>query len=256
MNVAVLTGEGNSPYAGALVSELLAEGHRISAIVVVRRSRVRQLRLSLAQTGLRGVLDKALNKLAPTLGGRGPAEAAPAAWVGLHDVLRRHSIPRLSVGNIHDDRSLRLLRESRPDVIVYAGGGILREPVISVPAIGVLNAHMGLLPDYRGMNVLEWSLLEGAPVGVTVHFIDTGIDTGDILLWKELEPVAGDTLETLRDKATRASVSTLVEATRHLEEGTARRRRQESGNPQYFVMHARLRREAQRRLERRLDAGR
>jgi methionyl-tRNA formyltransferase len=47
----------------------------------------------------------------------------------------------------------------------------LRQPLIDCFRFGVLNAHMGLLPGYRGINVAEWAALEGAPVGCTVHLI-------------------------------------------------------------------------------------
>src|SRR5436309_2693224 len=53
--------------------------------------------------------------------------------------------------------------------------------VIEAFRLGILNAHIGVLPAYRGMNVAEWAALEGGSVGCSVHFIDTGIDTGPIL---------------------------------------------------------------------------
>jgi methionyl-tRNA formyltransferase len=57
----------------------------------------------------------------------------------------------------------------------------LRKQLLEVPRLGVLNAHLGLLPEIRGMSSPEWSLLQHIPVGVTIHFMDTGIDTGPIL---------------------------------------------------------------------------
>ncbi len=62
-----------------------------------------------------------------------------------------------------------------------------------MPKIGVLNAHGGILPEYRGMNVMEWSLLQGDQIGVTVHFIDSKIDTGQICFVNKV-PVSGPSL--------------------------------------------------------------
>ena len=67
-------------------------------------------------------------------------------------------------------------------------GVIYRKQVIDTCGLGILNAHIGQLPKYRGRSVIEWSILCGDPTGVTVFFIDTGIDTGpEIVLW---EPVS------------------------------------------------------------------
>src|SRR5436305_11718144 len=55
---------------------------------------------------------------------------------------------------------------------------IYRRPAIEAFRLGILNAHIGLLPRYRGRSVMEWSLLNGDPTGVTTFFVDEGIDTG------------------------------------------------------------------------------
>jgi methionyl-tRNA formyltransferase len=62
---------------------------------------------------------------------------------------------------------------------------IYREPVISAFRLGILNAHIGILPEYRGRSVAEWSILQGDRTGVTVFFIDSGIDTGARIVLRE-----------------------------------------------------------------------
>jgi len=57
----------------------------------------------------------------------------------------------------------------------------LAEGIAEGTAPGVLNVHLGLLPQIRGMSSPEWSLLSGVPVGITFHYMDAGIDTGPIL---------------------------------------------------------------------------
>ena len=95
-------------------------------------------------------------------------------------------------GYCNSDRMIRALRELAPDYIVMMGGCILSTEAIVAARIGVLNAHPGLLPWARGMNVMEHSLLREIPLGATGHFIDVGIDTGPIVL-RYLLPVENET---------------------------------------------------------------
>jgi len=74
------------------------------------------------------------------------------------------------------------LKHIKPDLIVLGGSRILRKNIIEIPRIGILNAHPGLLPEYRGVDVIRWAILNGEDVGVTVHFIDEEIDGGIICL--------------------------------------------------------------------------
>jgi methionyl-tRNA formyltransferase len=100
---------------------------------------------------------------------------------------------------------------------------------------------MGLLPYFRGMNVLEWSIFYNRKIGVTVHFIDRGIDTGDILMFKEIPVESGDTIEDLRDKSGIINLELINSVILRLSRGTLQRIRQlsEEGK-QFFVMHPRL----------------
>ena len=107
---------------------------------------------------------------------------------------------------------------------------------------------MGLLPHYRGMNVLEWSLFHGDQIGVTIHFISEGVDTGPILLQRNIEIENGDTIDSLRDKSLPMSVEMLAEIISRLKTGRIDRIEQrEDEGKQYFVMHDRLKDLVERR---------
>ena len=82
-------------------------------------------------------------------------------------------------------QSIARLKKLNLDVGLHKAGVIYREQTINCFRLGILNPHIGLLPEYRGRNVMEWSLLEGEPVGVTVFFIDSGIDTGARIVLRE-----------------------------------------------------------------------
>ena len=109
---------------------------------------------------------------------------------------------------------------------------------------------MGLLPAFRGMNVLEWSLFYEEPIGVTLHLIERGIDTGDILAFKEIPLEEGDTIATLRAKSLVVSVSLMAECIESLRLGrlTRTKQRPQDGR-QYFVMHPRLKAVVESRLK-------
>ena len=62
---------------------------------------------------------------------------------------------------------------------------IFRKDIINLTPIGIINCHAGKLPFYRGRNILNWVLInDEKEFGITVHFVDEGIDTGDIILQK------------------------------------------------------------------------
>ncbi|MDT4896512.1 MAG: methionyl-tRNA formyltransferase [Acidobacteriota bacterium] len=80
---------------------------------------------------------------------------------------------------------LARLQKLKLDVGLHKAGVIYREPTINAFRLGILNPHIGILPRYRGRNVMEWALIEGGPVGITVFFIDSGIDTGKRIVLSE-----------------------------------------------------------------------
>ena len=86
---------------------------------------------------------------------------------------------------LDDPASLDVLRSLQCDVGLHAANVIYRESTISAFRLGVLNAHIGILPAYRGRSVAEWSILQGDSTGITVFFIDSGIDTGERIVLRE-----------------------------------------------------------------------
>ena len=94
-------------------------------------------------------------------------------------------------GPLHDPKSVDTLRKLNLDVGLHKAGVIYRDVTIDAFRLGILNHHIGILPAYRGRSVLEWSILQGDPVGITVFFIDTGIDTGARILLSEEVDISG-----------------------------------------------------------------
>lgn len=88
-----------------------------------------------------------------------------------------------SVPSHNGKRALDLLDELQPEVIAVFGTLVLKPPVIRTASRAILNMHTGLSPRYRGTDTAFWPLYNGEPewVGVTVHVLDAGIDSGPIL---------------------------------------------------------------------------
>jgi len=96
--------------------------------------------------------------------------------------------------------SLDLVRDVSPDIIVsYGFRWLLPEGVFAFPRLGTVNAHISYLPWNRGADPNFWSHAEGTPKGVSLHFIDTGIDTGALVAREAVTFGEGDTLRTSYD---------------------------------------------------------
>ena len=162
----------------------------------------------------------------------------------------KENAPVHMVSSVRDRRCASILSDLKPDLIVYLGGReIIPKRVLEIPRLGVLGAHWGPLPHYRGMNVTEWAIFNGDPPAVSVQFLSAGVDTGDIVLQRPLPVHQGDTLDTLRERSSDLGTQLLAEAVLMLNAGetTVTPQRLDEGR-QYFVMDARLKHIAERRV--------
>jgi len=105
------------------------------------------------------------------------------------------------------------LTATKPDVIVVVGYGRIIPPwMLELPPWGNLNLHASLLPKYRGAAPVQWAIARGESItGVTTLRIDTGLDTGDILLQKEIPIAPQDTAETLAPRMAIIGADLMVE---------------------------------------------
>ena len=111
-----------------------------------------------------------------------------------------------------------------PDAIIVVGyGRIIPQWMIDLPRLGNLNLHASLLPKYRGAAPIQWAIANGESVtGVTTMRIDAGLDTGDILMQREISIGPEDTAETLGPKLAAIGADLMVETLRGLESGQVR----------------------------------
>jgi methionyl-tRNA formyltransferase len=151
-------------------------------------------------------------------------------------------------------RCAELLRSLAPDVVFLRGCGIIKRDILEIPKIGVLNAHYGALPKYRGVYATEWAILHGDQPVITMHFVNEGVDSGDILATRPVPLRPGATLASLRDDSARISGELLADVLDDLQRGAVRPRKQSADEGvQYFSMHPRIHAVAERNLRRRVS---
>lgn len=138
------------------------------------------------------------------------------AWAVTHD------IPVLQPVRARDAAFVTAFRDLKPDVaVVVAFGQILSQEVLDIPVHGCINVHASLLPKYRGAAPIQHAIMAGEQVtGITTMQMDAGLDTGDMLLWREVSIHADTTYGTLHDALMETGASLLVETLERLAAGT------------------------------------
>ena len=118
----------------------------------------------------------------------------------------------------------------QPDAIIVVGyGRIIPQWMIDLPPLGNINLHASLLPKYRGAAPVQWAIARGEAVtGVTTMRIDASLDTGDILLQKEVAIEPQDTTETLAPRLAAIGADLMVETLHGLKAGTIQPRPQDN----------------------------
>ncbi len=119
------------------------------------------------------------------------------------------------------------------DLIVFGGTRIIRGEILDYPRHGVVNSHPGILPDCRGSASPAWSVYHDMKIGSTCHFCDNGIDTGEILLKREVPVRRGMNYEDLCYETLVLSGVLMKEALMAYDEGRWSDMRQPQGESEH-----------------------
>lgn len=204
MNVVFM---GTPDFAVPTLEMLITEGHTVSAVVTQP--------------------DKPK--------GRGKKQSMPP----VKEVALKHQLPVMQPERIKGDEAfLEEMKALNPDmIVVVAFGQILPESILNIPKYGCINIHGSLLPKYRGAAPIQWSILNEEKVtGVTIMYMDKGMDTGDMLLKKEMPIESTDTYESLHDKMKIVGAEALKEAFPMIIAGGKERQKQNSDEATYASM--------------------
>lgn len=119
----------------------------------------------------------------------------------------------------NNNEFINRLKEINPDIIVVvAYGKILPKEILDIPRLGCINVHGSLLPKYRGAAPIQWSIINGDKVtGITTMYMDIGMDTGDMLLKREVVIEDNDTYGTLYEKLKVIGGEVLIETIENIE---------------------------------------
>src|ERR1041385_2305514 len=144
-------------------------------------------------------------------------------------------IPILQPPRIKAEEAVAEIRALAPDVIVVmAYGQILPRSVLEIPRIACLNLHASLLPRHRGAAPVQAAIVAGdCETGISVMYMDEGLDTGDVLLQKRIEVAPDETGGSLHDRLAQIAPAALSDALARLASGTAPRSPQDSSIATY-----------------------
>ena len=140
-------------------------------------------------------------------------------------------IPEIFTHDVNEQRVIDFICGHQPDIICVNGTNLLRDNLLeqtkNIP-YGIINLHTGLSPYSRGGNCNLYMLLEKRPelVGITVHHIDSGIDSGDIIISAQVDYDQNDNYEIIDAKAFKLGIEAMVEACKQLFSGSTERIKQ------------------------------
>ena len=122
---------------------------------------------------------------------------------------------------VKDEKIIKKIKEINPDlIVVVAYGKILPKEIIDIPKYGIINVHSSLLPKYRGASPIHSAILNGdTESGVSIMYIEEGLDSGDVILQESCDILENDTLGTLHDKLKDLGAIGLEKALKLIEAG-------------------------------------
>ncbi|HHV11942.1 MAG TPA: methionyl-tRNA formyltransferase [Clostridiales bacterium] len=160
------------------------------------------------------------------------------AFSPVKELAIRHGLPVYQPRKVREPEFLGQVRELRPDVIVVAAfGQLLPKELLDIPEQGCINVHASLLPKYRGAAPIQYSIIDGEEeTGITIMYMDVGLDTGDIILQDVVPITRSETGGSLFEKMAEQGAASIIKALGQIELGEARRTPQENEKATYVKM--------------------
>jgi methionyl-tRNA formyltransferase len=164
------------------------------------------------------------------IGGRGHRAISPP----VKKVAEKRGIEVIQPEDIRKEGFTERLEEIKPEfIVVVAYGRILTKDILRIPPGGCVNVHFSLLPKYRGAAPVQWAIINGEDkTGVTTMLMDEGLDSGDILLQREIEIRRTDNAEALYERLSVTGAELLIRTIEGIRNGSITPVPQ-SGEPSY-----------------------
>tara|TARA_A100001037_G_scaffold100579_1_gene91624 strand:- start:6955 stop:7692 length:738 start_codon:yes stop_codon:yes gene_type:complete len=167
------------PYGREMLHQIVSEGF-IPSIIITENSAIGDEEREKFLKRIEG------NEIAPTI----ESQIAELDAIGV-------TVKHVEVPIHNSENVMPHIIDMDLDLIVFGGTRIIRGEILDHPKYGVVNSHPGLLPDCRGSASPAWSVYYDIPIGSSTHFCDNGIDTGELLLRREVAVTRGMTYEDL-----------------------------------------------------------
>lgn len=165
-----------------------------------------------------------------------PTDRSQESLKSIKNFAKKNNVNIFSPINCNSKKFIGKIKKLSPDlIIVFNYSKILKKELFEIPKLGTINIHPSLLPKYRGAHVVNWVLINGEKeTGVTVHYVDENIDSGDIICQKKIKLTIKDTCATLAKKIEKTAVKALNEVLKSLKTGNAKRKKQDSKKATYY----------------------
>jgi methionyl-tRNA formyltransferase len=128
----------------------------------------------------------------------------------------------LEVFDINSEVVKDFILSKSPDLIAVCGSKVLKARIFNLPPKGTINIHCGITPHYRSANPVEWALYNRdlEKIGVTIHYVNEGVDTGNIIYQATIAVEKGDTVQSLYCKDILAGSELMIKAIKNISAGT------------------------------------
>jgi len=154
------------------------------------------------------------------------------------------NVPFITTFATNSLQTEKLLKKIKPGIIILGQTGIVKKNILDIPAIGTINAHPGILPEYRGIDSYKWALFNDDydKIGATVHWVDEKIDSGNIIFQELYEIKKNESLDSLESNVNELAVELMAKAIADMiSSGIVKGRQQKNElSRQYFKMPLKL----------------
>jgi methionyl-tRNA formyltransferase len=127
----------------------------------------------------------------------------------------------LETYDINSDQVMKFISELAPDSIAVCGSKVIKAKIFKLAPNGTVNIHCGIVPEYRSANPVEWALInrDFDKIGVTIHFVNEGVDTGKVLYQQKISVKTGDTISSIYAQNIKIGAELMVRALKDIELG-------------------------------------
>jgi len=201
LNIIMLAYPDN-PVGKVFISTFVERGIELQGIVVENKGVTknwRRMRRKIQKDGLWSTIFRMMQVIAMKWTGKNMLQLA-----------KEYRIPVYRVNRFNSRQCASLLKSLNVDLLAIASAPILKDYVFAPAKKGCLNAHPGWLPKYRGIGANAYALQDGDLPGISVHFIDAGIDTGRIIMREKIKVLPGDTVARINDRAVNRGAELMV----------------------------------------------